>query len=67
MGDIMATVIMAVIGIIILAFGALLMFLTISGKGWVKNLRPTSRVKHGILSTVVMLIGIAFLILNFME
>lgn len=67
MGDIMATVIMAVIGIIILAFGALLMFLTISGKGWVKNLRPTSRVKHGILSAVVMLIGVAFLILNFME
>lgn len=67
MGDIMATVIMAVIGIIILAFGVLLMFLTISGKGWVKNLRPTSRVKHGILSVVVMLIGVAFLILNFME
>lgn len=67
MGDIMATVIMAVIGIIILAFGVLLMFLTISGKGWVKNLRPSSKVKHGILSAVVTLIGIAFLILNFME
>lgn len=61
-----ATIVMAAIGILIILVGVLLMFFTLANIGWVKHLRPSSRIKHGILSAFILIVGILFTMFNFL-
>ncbi|MBD5112230.1 MAG: hypothetical protein HDT42_06830 [Ruminococcaceae bacterium] len=64
--EIKATIVMAAIGILIILIGVLLMFFTLANLGWVRLLRPSSRIKHGILSAFVLIVGILFVLFNFL-
>lgn len=53
-----AAVVMAVFGITIAAYGVLLMFFAITGKGFAKKLEPSHRARLGCSALMIILIGI---------
>lgn len=53
-----AAVVMAVFGITIAAYGVLLMFFAITGKGFAKKLEPRHRARLGCSALMIILIGI---------
>lgn len=61
----MATVVMIAIGVLILAAGALLMFLNVTKRGFAKNLKASSRGKLAVIAVFLMIVGVMFIILNF--
>lgn len=61
-----ATIVVAAIGILITLAGVLLMFFTLANLAWVKHLRPSSRIKHGLLSAFVLAVGVLFIFFNFL-
>lgn len=58
MGGFTAMVLMAVIGGALFLFGTVLMFMTIFNTGWVKRLKHSSRVKHGLFSALTMIFSL---------
>lgn len=53
-----AAVVMTVFGIMVAAYGVLLMFFAITGKGFAKKLEPVHRARLGCSALMIMLIGI---------
>ncbi len=63
----MADLVMILIALVVIALGVFLMYLTIANKGYVKYVRTSGRIKHGIISAVVIIVGVMFMIFNFTE
>lgn len=62
-----AMIMMAVIGGALFLFGTVLMFMTIFNTGWVRRLKHSSRVKHGLFSAITMIFSLIMLVCALMS